>query len=189
MTTSVDINSNTDNSNTELVVLLDNRLSPTGTAPKASVHTANTPLHLAFSCYIFGSDGRVLLTRRAMSKKAWPGVWTNSFCGHPGPGELMADAVTRRGRHELGLLVADLHTAIPDFRYRAIDAGGIVENEFCPVWTAMVDSDPRPEPAEVCEWRWVDWADLVTAVGSTPFLFSPWLQLQVPRLHTVRSRS
>jgi isopentenyl-diphosphate delta-isomerase len=172
--------------NTELVVLLDEQLSPAGVAPKASVHTENTPLHLAYSCYLFGPDGRMLLTRRALGKKTWPGVWTNSFCGHPGPGERIADAAARRGQQELGLTVTGLRSAVPDFRYRAIDAGGIVENEFCPVWTATVDSDPQPEPAEVCEWRWADWADLVAAVRRMPFLFSPWAQSQVPRLDAAR---
>ncbi|MGW4128580.1 isopentenyl-diphosphate Delta-isomerase [Amycolatopsis japonica] len=169
---------------TEMVVLLDEQLTETGVAPKASVHTTDTPLHLAFSCYVFASDGRVLLTRRALGKKTWPGVWTNSFCGHPGPGESMVDAVTRRGRQELGLAVSEPRVVIPDFRYRAVDASGIVENEFCPVWTAVVDSDPRPEPGEVCEWQWVAWADLVETVLRLPYLFSPWAQLQVLRLHT-----
>ncbi|UOZ06983.1 isopentenyl-diphosphate Delta-isomerase [Amycolatopsis sp. WQ 127309] len=173
---------------TELVVLLDERFAPAGTAPKASVHTTDTPLHLAFSCYIFGPDGRVLLTRRDVGKKTWPGVWTNSVCGHPGPGERMEDAVVRRGRQELGVTLADLRIAVPDFRYRAVDASGIVENEFCPVWTATVDADPRPAPAEVCEWRWVEWMDLLTIVRRTPFLLSPWAQLQVPQLLAAECR-
>ncbi|WP_410604700.1 isopentenyl-diphosphate Delta-isomerase [Amycolatopsis sp. lyj-90] len=171
------------NPDAELVVLLDNQLSKNGVARKATVHTTDTPLHLAFSCYVFGSDGQVLLTRRALGKKTWPGVWTNSFCGHPGPGEPMVDAIVRRGRQELGLTVAEPRAVLPDFRYRAVDASGIVENEFCPVWTAVVDSDPIPDPGEVCEWHWAEWPDLVAAVSRLPYLFSPWAQLQVLRLH------
>lgn len=177
-----------DQGNTELVVLLDDELTPAGAAPKATVHTADTPLHLAFSCYVFGPGGRVLLTRRAIGKKSWPGVWTNSFCGHPAPDELIEDAVVRRARQELGLPITDPRVVLPDFRYRAVDASGVVENEFCPVWIAKAGSDPLPEPTEVCEWRWLDWPDLVEAVERTPFLFSPWAQLQVPLLHSVRSR-
>lgn len=177
-----------DHERTELVVLLDDELAPVGTAPKATVHTTDTPLHLAFSCYVFGPDGRVLLTRRATGKKTWPGVWTNSFCGHPAPGEQEEEAVVRRARQELGLAITDLHVVLPDFRYSAVDASGVRENEFCPVWRATAGSNPSPEPSEVCEWRWIGWADLVEAVERTPFLFSPWAQLQVPRLHSVTSR-
>ena len=167
----------------ELVVLLAEDGTPTGTADKAVVHGLDTHLHLAFSCHVFDENGRILVTRRALSKKAWPGVWTNSFCGHPGPGEAMTDAVTRRAGHELGIEIDALTVALPDFRYRAVDAAGIVENEICPVFTATTSSDIKPRADEVMEWRWVDRAELVTAVTATPWAFSPWLTLQLPLLY------
>ncbi|MEX0789777.1 MAG: NUDIX domain-containing protein, partial [Actinomycetota bacterium] len=67
----------------ELIVLVDEQGNPTGRAEKSSSHHLDTPLHLAFSCYVFDDRGRLLATRRANSKKVWPGVWTNSVCGHP----------------------------------------------------------------------------------------------------------
>lgn len=80
------------------VVLVDEQGQPVGVAPKNMVHTAETPLHLAFSCHVLNGNGEVLITRRALSKKTWPGVWTNSFCGHPTPGESITDALTRHAR-------------------------------------------------------------------------------------------
>ncbi|RPF28856.1 isopentenyl-diphosphate delta-isomerase [Georgenia muralis] len=169
----------------ELVVLLDDEGRPVGAADKATVHTTDTPLHLAFSCHVVDRAGRVLVTRRALTKRTWPGVWTNSFCGHPGPGEDIVDAVHRRGRDELGLEVADVRPVLPDFRYRAVDASGVVENEVCPVFTATAAGVPRPAPGEVAEYRWVARADLALAVSSAPWAFSPWLVLQYadPRMH------
>jgi isopentenyl-diphosphate delta-isomerase len=172
----------------ELVVLLDEQLRPCGTAPKRTVHGADTPLHLAFSCYLRRQGGEVLVTRRALGKRTWPGVWTNSCCGHPAPGETGADAVVRRVRQELGLTVSDLHLVLPDFRYRAVAADGTVENEFCPVWAAVVEGDPEPDPAEVLEWRWVDWDDLIAVARLAPWSLSPWAVDQIPQLEAVRSR-
>ncbi len=167
------------NETPETVVLLADDGTVIGEAAKATVHTADTPLHLAFSCHVFDGQGRVLLTRRALSKKTWPGVWTNSFCGHPAPGEDTVEAIARRAERELGLVVSDVTVALPDFRYRAIDASGVVENEICPVFTARATTDPQPAADEVAEWAWLDPSDVRVAVAAAPFAFSPWLGWQL----------
>ncbi|MGM1016946.1 MAG: isopentenyl-diphosphate Delta-isomerase [Actinomycetota bacterium] len=166
----------------EQVVLLADDGSRIGTRAKADVHTEDTPLHLAFSCYVVRADGHVLVTRRALSKRTWPGVWTNSFCGHPSPDESLEEAVHRRSRQELGASLRDVSVALPGFRYRAVDASGIVENEICPVHIAVIDGDVTPEPSEVAEWAWVSPDDLVESLSRTPFAFSPWLLSQLPQL-------
>ena len=164
------------------VTLLAEDGTAVGVLPKSEVHTTDTPLHLAFSCYVQDREGRLLVTRRALGKRTWPGVWTNSFCGHPQPGEDMTDAVRRRGSDELGIQVTEIRLALPDYRYRAVDASGIVENEVCPVHVAVVDEQPSANPDEVAEWEWVDVDDLLAAVIRTPFAFSPWLAEQLPLL-------
>ncbi|NVM98235.1 isopentenyl-diphosphate Delta-isomerase [Arthrobacter sp. SDTb3-6] len=165
----------------ELVRLLDDDGSEIGTADKSLVHGDNTPLHLAFSCHLMDGTGRTLLTRRALSKLTWPGVWTNSFCGHPAPGETLEDAVRRRAGVELNLEVTDIRLALPHFRYRAVDASGIVENEICPVFTAVYTGDGglSPNRDEVCDWSWADVGDVAEAVEAVPFVFSPWLVRQL----------
>lgn len=171
----------------EEVVLLAEDGTPTGTADKATVHTATTPLHLAFSCHLFDGEGRILVTRRALGKATWPGVWTNSFCGHPGPGEVIEDAVRRRASDELGARIDNLTPVLPDFRYRAVDAAGTVEYEVCPVYTATIVGELAPSAAEVAEWTWADPRSLLTAIEATPWAFSPWLTLQLPALYSDRS--
>ena len=167
---------------TTLVQLVDDSGTPVGTAPKSAVHTADTPLHLAFSCHVHDGAGRLLVTRRALTKPTWPGVWTNSFCGHPAPAEPLEDALRRRAREELGLELADVSLILPGFRYRATDASGTVENEICPVFRARAEADPVPAPDEVCEWQWTTADRLRSAVVAAPYAFSPWLRLQLQQL-------
>lgn len=163
----------------ELVSLLDDAGNEIGAADKQTVHTNDTPLHLAFSCHLFNAAGEVLVTRRALTKLTWPGVWTNSFCGHPAPGEAMDAAVRRRAAAELGVEIESLELVLPEFRYRAVDASGIVENEVCPVYRATTASAVVANPAEVSEFEWVTPEALRTAVAATPFAFSPWIVLQL----------
>jgi isopentenyl-diphosphate delta-isomerase len=165
----------------EYVVLLDDDGQPIGQAPKGEVHTASTPLHLAFSCYGFDGSDRLLLTRRAESKLTFPGVWTNTCCGHPMPGESPADAVRRRVREELAVTAENVVCALPDFRYRA-EMNGIEENEVCPVFLCWITGDPEPRPDEVAEARWISWPDYVRQALSPGSELSPWSVLQVTEL-------
>jgi isopentenyl-diphosphate Delta-isomerase len=175
----------------ELVVLVDATGQPIGQSLKTETHGTQTPLHLAFSVHVFDDLGRVLLTRRALSKRTWPGVWTNTCCGHPAPGEPMTDAVRRRLRFELGLDVGYLTCALPEFAYTASDASGIVENEICPTFEARLlhpKARPRANRDEVMEWKWVQWDDLTRAVRLAPFAFSPWAVSQIGQLDQRRTK-
>lgn len=166
----------------ERVVLLDEQGVAVGTTDKATVHHRDTPLHLAFSCYVFDEAGAVLVTRRATHKPTWPGAWTNSVCGHPGPGEPLAEAVRRRARDELGIGLSDVRLMLPAFRYRAVMPDGVVENEMCPVFVASTADAVRPDPDEVDSFEWVDWADFRTTVLDGTRDVSPWCVSQVQGL-------
>ncbi len=172
----------------ENVVLLDETGCASGTAAKAAVHHAQTPLHLAFSSYLFNGTGQFLLTRRAESKRTWPGVWTNTCCGHPLPGESMPDSMHRRLRQELGIGPAKLALVLPRFRYQARMANGVLENEVCPVYAAYSDDPPDPDPAEVAEIRWVDWDEFCEAVRTGRQAISPWCAMQLAELTALGSR-
>lgn len=165
----------------EQVVLLDEGGNDIGVADKVAVHHADTPLHLAFSCYVLDEQGRLLVTRRAAHKRTFGGVWTNSACGHPAPGEPIADAVRRRVRQELGLGLDDLWLVLPMFRYRA-EMDGVVENEMCPVFVATTMDAIRLDPDEVDDHEWVDWLQFRTGVLDGSREISPWCLEQVSQL-------
>jgi isopentenyl-diphosphate Delta-isomerase len=168
---------------TEQVVLLDEQGRGIGVADKATVHHQDTPLHLAFSCYVFNQRGEFLVTRRARAKKTWPGIVTNSCCGHPGPSEPFNEAVTRRLAEELGLPAApSVDLLLPKFRYRAEMPNGTVENEMCPVFRAVTDAQPNMSPSEVDEYGWISWPLFVSLVQGGELAVSPWCQEQVPQL-------
>ncbi len=165
----------------EQVLLLDDNLRIIGTEAKSRVHTNHTPLHLAFSSYVFNQRNELLLTRRALGKKAWPGVWTNSACGHPMPGEAMSDAVRRRCHQELGLAISAPLLIDNDFRYFAVDASGIIENEYCPVWFVRTEAEPQPRPDEVMDYCWLPVDRLLAGVSAIPAAYSPWMVEQLAR--------
>jgi isopentenyl-diphosphate delta-isomerase type 1 len=172
----------TTQSTEEHVVLADAHGRPAGTAPKASVHHRETPLHLAFSCHVIDSSGRVLLARRAAGKRTWPATWSNACCGHPQLGETLREAVVRRLADELGLAPRRLGLAIPDFAYRAVMEDGTTEHELCPVVVAEVEGEPSPNCAEVDAVQWVGWDELRHRADAEPLSLSPWSVLQIEGL-------
>jgi isopentenyl-diphosphate Delta-isomerase len=157
----------------ELVVLVDDQNNPVGTTPKATVHTNNTPLHRGFSVFLFNSQGQFFVTQRASSKKTFPGVFTNSFCGHPGVDETPQQAAVRRAREELGLHSVTILQTIP-YQYCFADVHGIVENEICPVMIATTDEQPDINKDEVDQTYWIEWKDFLTDISASPKKYSPW---------------
>ena len=138
---------------TEHVILLNAQGVPTGTLEKYAAHTADTRLHLAFSSWLFNAKGQLLVTRRALSKKA--------CC-----------------RYELGVEITPPESIYPDFRYRATDPSGIVENEVCPVFAARTTSALQINDDEVMDYQWCDLADVLHGIDATPWAFSPWMVMQ-----------
>ena len=166
----------------EMIVLLDELGNETGTAPKLASHHASTPLHRAFSCYVFDENGRFLVTQRALSKKVWPGVWTNSVCGHPAPGEGFEAAIARRAEYELGMQLRDVQILLPDYRYMTPPFNGIIENEVCPVYIARIVSGPEPNPDEIEAYEWMDWPSYIEALQADPEKYSYWSKDQMSQL-------
>lgn len=162
----------------EHVILVNDQGMVIGTQEKYAAHTSHTPLHLAFSSWLFNAKGECLITRRALSKKAWPGVWTNSVCGHPQSGEAIDQAIVRRCRYEVGAEITGITPVAAEFRYCETDPSGIVENEICPVFAARITNELTINSDEVMAYEWVALDALFQALDATPWAFSPWMVME-----------
>ena len=156
----------------EVVVLVDEENNVLGTMPKLEAHGANTPLHRAFSLFLFNRAGELLLQQRSHKKKTWPLAWSNSCCGHPGLGQPTLDAVRRRLKDELGMTATQIEEVSP-YRYRFV-RDGIMENEICPIHVGITDDEPQPNPDEVEATSWVTWPDFMKALDEKPGFYSEW---------------
>lgn len=157
----------------EQVVLVDEQNNVIGYGDKNTVHTTNTPLHRAFSLFVFNAKNELLVTQRAVSKKTFPGVWSNTVCGHVAANETTLEAAARRLKEELGIIASEIKEVAP-YRYRFADQNGIVENEICPILITYCNAYPRPNPAEISQWRWMPWQAFLAEISANSILYSPW---------------
>ncbi|WP_328767257.1 isopentenyl-diphosphate Delta-isomerase [Streptomyces sp. NBC_00286] len=155
-----------------LLELVDEDGTTIGTAEKLAAHQPPGQLHRAFSVFLFDERGRLLLQQRALGKYHSPGVWSNTCCGHPYPGEAPFAAAARRTYEELGVsptLLAEAGTV----RYNHPDPhSGLVEQEFNHLFVGMVQSPLRPDPEEVGTTVFVTPTELTERHVRDPF--STW---------------
>jgi len=161
-------------STSEQVTLVDGDDRPLGTMEKLQAHVEGR-LHRAFSVFVFDRAGRLLLQRRSAAKYHSGGLWSNTCCGHPRPGEPVTDAASRRLFEEMGFRTA-LH---PLFRfvYRAELDSAMVEHELDHVLVGTFEESPSPEPTEVDAWKWMEFELLREAVAREPQAFTAWLRI------------
>jgi isopentenyl-diphosphate delta-isomerase len=150
-----------------------------GTREKLQAHREGV-LHRAFSVFVFNARGELLLQRRAAGKYHCPGLWTNTCCSHPRPREPVEQAAARRLEEEMGI-ACPLRKAF-DFVYRAELAGGLIEHEFDHVFVGRFDGEPRPDPAEVSETRWIARDALLRELRETPQSYTPWFHIAIERV-------
>ena len=155
------------------VILVDEEDREVGTAPKLRAHREGW-LHRAFSVFLFNSRGELLLQRRADDKYHSAGLWSNTCCSHPRPGEETDAAARRRLGEEMGLSAPLL--PVFDFRYRAAFADGLWEHELDHVYIGRSDADPHPDPAEVAGWRWASVDAVVREMERDPEAFTVWFR-------------
>ncbi|MBN1954174.1 MAG: isopentenyl-diphosphate Delta-isomerase [Anaerolineae bacterium] len=163
----------------EQVILVDSKGQEIGAGPKMEMHRAGK-LHRAFSVFVFNSRGELLLQQRANDKYHSGGLWTNTCCSHPRPGEPTEAAAHRRLREEMGF-DCQLEEQF-QFTYRAQLDNGLVEYEYDHVLIGQHDGDPIPSPEEVGDWKWVAMDDLQRDVREHPERYTHWFRLAIERV-------
>lgn len=163
----------------EEVILVDELDQPIGTCEKLAAHEQGL-LHRAFSVFIFNSRGRLLLQQRAVGKYHSGGLWTNTCCSHPRPGESTEDAAYRRLQEEMGFQTELFHAFT--FSYRASLDKGLVENEVDHVFTGIYEGEVIPNNEEAMDHSYMDMTQLEESLERFPDKFTVWLRIAFPKI-------
>lgn len=161
------------------LILVDEKDQIVGTAGKAAVHQKGL-LHQAFSVLIFNTKDELLLQQRAKNKYHCGGLWTNTCCSHPRPGETTLGAGQRRLFEEMGL-----HCQLKEvfsFRYRVAFSNGLIENEYDHVLVGKSNDQPKTDSKEVEKWKWVEMKTLKKDIKANPEIYTYWFKLLIKKL-------
>lgn len=168
------------------VILVDKDDVQTGTMEKIEAHQKGL-LHRAFSIFIFNSKGEFLLQQRAEAKYHNGGMWTNTCCSHPLPGEPVLSAANRRLLEEMGFVTV-LSPAFT-FIYKASFANGLTEYEFDHVFTGVYDGIVKTDKTEVSDFCFKKMEDIEASLQTHPQNYTEWFKIawpQIKSLHELR---
>jgi isopentenyl-diphosphate delta-isomerase len=161
------------------VILVNDRDETVGVMEKLEAHQKGL-LHRAFSIFIFNSKGEFLLQRRALNKYHSGGLWTNSCCSHPQPGEITRAAAQRRLQEEMGF-VTPLEKVF-DFVYKADFDNNLTEFEFDHVFTGEYEGKVDYNKEEVMDYCYKNMAEVRRSLSDDPQQFSKWFFLAFPKI-------
>jgi len=163
----------------EQVILVDEMDRPVGMADKMQAHEKGW-LHRAFSVFIFNSKGEMLLQQRALNKYHSGGLWTNTCCSHPNPGEETIAAAKRRLREEMGFEVPV--EKVFDFIYKTEFDNGLTEHELDHVLAGEYDNPVEFNKKEVMDFCYMDLREIRNSLQTHPGKYTAWFHLAFPRI-------
>lgn len=161
------------------VILVDEDDHPLGVMEKQQAHLQGV-LHRAFSVFLLDED-KLLLQQRAMEKYHCGGLWSNTCCSHPMPGEGVMEAARRRLWEELSIPQVELEP-LYTFQYRAEFDNGLTEHELDHVLLGHYHGPLRPDPTEIAQVRWISCSELEREMEAHPQRYTPWFRLSLPRV-------
>ena len=155
-------------------MLVDEKDNEVGWEEKLAAHTLPPKLHRAFSIFILNDKGQLLIQKRNLDKKTWPGFWSNSCCSHPRPNEPVAVAAQRRLEEELGFTCkVDL---LFKFQYMAQYDNNWGEHELDYVFVGYYNGSVNPNSLEVDECAFVHLGKLKDELERNPNVYTPWFK-------------
>jgi isopentenyl-diphosphate delta-isomerase type 1 len=160
----------------ENLILVDEDDHQIGESEKISAHK-EALRHRAFSIFIFKKNEQdcwqLLLQQRSQEKYHCGGLWTNTCCGHPRPGEETIKAAKRRLFEEMGVKMKLSYAGV--FHYIAKFDTGLTENEVDHVFVGIYDNEKiEPNPDEVQDYRWVDLETVDKELSHDKLFYTPW---------------
>jgi isopentenyl-diphosphate Delta-isomerase len=155
------------------VILVDENDNQTGTMEKMEAHR-KALLHRAVSVFVMNSKGEWLLQRRALEKYHSAGLWTNTCCTHPYPGETEAQAASRRLMEEMGISCTVMK--LFSFIYLEPLDNALFEHELDHVFLGFSDQVPEINRDEVMEYRYVGYSNLKEDVSENPEAYTAWFK-------------
>lgn len=161
------------------VILVDEKDNSIGTMEKLKAHKMGV-LHRAFSIFLFNDMGELLLQKRNNSKYHSGGLWTNTCCSHPKPGETLKQVALTRLFEEMGIKV-EIEFAF-SFIYKVKFENGLTENEFDHVFVGNFNENPEINPEEVSDWRYESLRSINIEIKQNPSSFTEWFKIALPAL-------
>jgi isopentenyl-diphosphate delta-isomerase len=158
----------------EEVILVNELDEEVGTMEKLEAHVKGV-LHRAISVFIFNSSGQMLLQRRAMYKYHSPGLWTNTSCSHPKPGETTRDAAMRRLQEEMGIS-SKLEFSF-SFIYKATFENDLTEHELDHVFIGHSDEKPQLNLNEAMDYQYMDPEHILADLTANPDKYTAWFKI------------
>lgn len=169
-----------------MVILVDEKDRATGCMEKIEAHR-KALLHRAFSVLIFNSNGEMLIQQRALDKYHSPGLWTNTCCSHPCPGEKAREGAQRRLKEEMGM--EEELTFLFKFIYKAPFENGLTEHEMDHVFIGRSDILPEINPSEAAAYRYMTLEEIRKDMQENPRKYTVWFRILIEKHYMQLSSS
>jgi len=163
----------------EYVILVDKNDNPIGREEKVKCHLPNGKLHRAFTALIFDKEGRLLITRRSLSKMLWPGDWDGTVASHPREKETYVSSAERRMPEEIGISCKFDYLFKFEYHVPYKDVGS--ENEICATLLGIVEKSSKFNLVkdEIAEIKWITADELIEDLQKNPEIYCPWMLIAI----------